>query len=75
MSLAIYRWENLGTDIIQDQRFYGTMSILFFFHVNSCLEKELSWKSHEGNENTYFDLTVSVGYSMKSMSALLCLSY
>lgn len=35
--------------------------------MNSCLKEELSWKSHEGNENTYFDLTVSVGYSMKSI--------
>ena len=36
--------------------------------VNSCLlKKELSWKFYEGNENIYFDLTVSVHFCFKSV--------
>lgn len=31
------------------------------------LKKELSLKSHEEKENICFDLTVSVGFSMKSV--------
>lgn len=60
-----------GSAILRDH----VNSFFFFFPCEFLLEKGAQWKSHEGNENTYFDLIVSVDYSMKSMSALLCLLY